>query len=100
MVGTPTCSSSDTNFPTNCSTSVPPRITYTLQEKTGTNTYGSALTASDNSVVTANGGTRTYKVTLTYNATDDAGDLPTALVNISGLGIVFSYTQEGAYQAP
>ena len=89
-VGTPTCTTTDTNF--NCAN----MITYKLTKK-GSST---ALTAPDNSVLNANGGTQTFVLTLTYNTTNNEGDLPTADVSISGLGVQFTYTQDGNYVAP
>ena len=89
--GTLSCSTTDTNFQQHCSE----RISYTLQEK-----GGSVLTSADNSILSANGGKKTYVLTLTYNATNNEGDLPTADVTISGLSVVFTYTQSGNYVAP
>ncbi len=90
-IGTPTCTTTDTNFQTNCAS----RISYTLREKNG-----STLTGPDNSVINANGNKKTYVLTLTYNTTENQGDLPTADVTIGGLAVVFTYTQSGNYVAP
>ncbi len=89
--GTLTCDTTDTNFQANCSS----RISYTLAEK-----GGSTLSGPDNSVIPANGGKKTYVVTLTYNTTDDQTDLPTSNVTRGVLAIVFTYTQEDVYTAP
>ena len=89
--GTPTCQTDDTNFQSHCNQ----RISYTLQEK-----GGSTLTGPDNTIINANGSKKTYVLTLTYNTTENQGDLPTADVTIGGLAVVFTYTQSGNYVAP
>lgn len=85
-VGTPTCSG-DTNFLCN-------QITYTLTKK-GSST---AITAADNSILAAYTGTQTYVLTLTYKA--DSTVLPASDVTIGGLGVQFTYSQDGNYVAP
>ncbi len=93
--GSITCTSTDTNWN---GSSCASKLSYVLEEKTGANTYGSAITAADNSKLDANGGKRTYRLTLSYNETDNSSDLPTAAVTISGLSVVFTYTQDGNAQ--
>lgn len=89
-IKTPSCTTTDANF--NCSN----MISYTLTEK-GSST---ALTAADNSVLSANGGSKTYVLTLKYNNTDNDADLPKADVTIGDLDVAFVYTQDGNYVAP
>lgn len=89
-VGTPTCSG-----PTNAST-VCGYIKYELYDVTGTQ---KKLTAADNSVVTAKSGStngkRSYKLVLSYDSNIPQAQLPATDVSVSGLGITFTYTQDG-----
>ena len=90
-VGTPTCSG-DTNATAICN-----QMTYVLKKK-GTET---PITAADNSILAAYTGSQTYVLTLTWVDNGNSSVLPASSdVSISGLGVQFTYTQNGNYVAP
>ena len=89
-VGTPTCSG-DNNFP--CNT----QLTYVLTEK-GSSTAITAASAAHN--LAANGGKKTYVLTLTYVDRGNETVLPAADVTVTGLSVVFNYGQDGGYVVP
>ena len=82
-VGNPTCSGTF-----DCS-----QITYVLTKK-GSST---PITAADNSTLAAYNGTQTYVLTLTYVDNGNNSSLPSTDVSISGLGVQFTYSQDGNY---
>lgn len=86
-IGTPSCSSTKTSE----ANVVCNNLTYKLYDTTS----NTELTAADNAVLTAKTGVRHLKIVLTYKDTTTAAQLPTADVNVSGLGITLTYTQEG-----
>ncbi len=91
-IGAPTCSggSGSTNATNVCN-----NLEYKLMEGS-TN-----KTAADNSVLAANGGRKTYKLVLTYKESNNPNVLPeTNNVTVSGLGVTFTYIQNGNYVAP
>lgn len=90
-IGTPTCTGGEN---TANATAVCNNITYELFE-------GATKKATfDNSTLNARGGSKTYKLVLTYKASDDPSVLPvTNDVVVSGLGVTFTYTQDGNYVA-
>ena len=89
MNSTPTCSG-DTNATNVCN-----NITYELFENT------TKKTAADHSILAANGGKKTYKLVITYLTSNSTSVLPaTNDVSVSGLGVTFTYEQNGGYQAP
>ena len=89
-IGTPTCSGGDANAPGVCN-----NITYELYEGS------TKKTSADNSTLAANTGKKTYKLILTYKASNDPSVLPASKdVTIGNLGVTFTYTQEGGYVAP
>ena len=85
--GTPSCTSTNqSNANTVCG-----YLTYKLYDTT-TNTE---ITGADNGVINANGGVRHFKIILTYASNIPSGSLPTADITVSGLGLTFTYTQDG-----
>ena len=88
-IGTPSCSG-DNNF--TCS-----QITYKLYQKNGTEVTNVA-TADGN--LAANGGKKTYTLKLKFDDLNNENKLPASDVTVTGLSVVFNYSQDGGYVAP
>lgn len=73
-------------------------ISYKLYDMSagGTEVTASSYPAGN---LTANGGTRTYKIEITYLDLDNETITPKSEVTVTVTPTVFSYTQAGAYQA-
>ena len=89
-IGSPSCSG-DANF--TCS-----QITYKLYKKGTQNEVTSVATADGD--LTANGGKKSYTLVLKFENLNNNNVLPTSDVTVSGLSVVFNYTQSGGYVAP
>ncbi len=80
----------------NCATA----ISYKLYDMTA---GGTEVTANNSAYsagnLAANGGSRTYKIELTYLDMDNETITPKSNVTVTVTPTVFSYTQSGAYQA-
>jgi hypothetical protein len=86
-IDTPSCSSTNQSN----ANAVCDYITYKLYDTT-TNTE---IAAADNGVINANGGVRHFKIILSYANNIPASSLPTADISVTGLGLTFTYTQDG-----
>ena len=95
-IGIPTCKVTVTGVTNTNTVNVCNNISYELFDVS----TGSKLTTPDNGVLSANGGTRSLRLVLTYKATNNEDYIANADIDISGLDVTLIYSQTGNYVAP
>jgi hypothetical protein len=95
-IGVPSCKLTVTGQTNTNAINVCNNISYELFDAT----TGVKITAPDNGVVVANGGTRHLRLVLTYNNTTNETYIANNDIEITGLAVTLTYSQYGSYVAP
>ena len=96
VIGTPSCKVMVTEETNTNTANVCSNLSYELFDVS----TGNKITSADNGTLSANGGTRRLRLVLTFKSTTNTTLLPEADIEITGLSVTLTYTQNGNYVSP